>query len=53
MGASAVAKLHSDPQFLSDLEAAKKELASLYAKGAKATNDCKFESDALAMPKEK
>ena len=53
MGASVVAKLHSDPQFLSDLKMAKKELASLYAKGVKSPNDCKFESDALAMPKEK
>jgi len=52
MGASAVAKLHSDPQFLSDLEMAKKELASLYEKGVKSPNDCKFESDALAMSKE-
>ena len=53
MGASVVAKLHADPQFNSDLEAAKKELTSLYAKGLKSPNDCKFESDALAMPKEK
>ncbi len=36
-----------------DLEAAKKELASLYAKGIKSTNDCKFERDALAHPEEK
>ena len=49
IGASVVAKLHADPQFLSDLEMAKKELASLYAKGAKSPNDCKFESDALAL----
>ena len=53
IGASVVAKLHSDPQFLSDLEAAKKELASLYAKGAKSPNDCKFESDALSVTEEK
>ena len=49
VGASAVARLHSDPQFLSDLEAAKKEVASLYAKGVKSPNDCKFESDSLAF----
>lgn len=49
IGASVVARLHSDPQFLSDLEAAKNELASLYAKGAKSPNDCKLESDALAI----
>ncbi len=52
IGASVVAKLHSDPQFNSDLEAAKKELASLYAKGVKSPNDCKSESDALALPEE-
>ena len=53
MGASVVAKLHSDPQFLSDLEMAKKELASLYTKGVKSPNDCKFESDALALTEAK
>jgi len=53
IGASVVAKLHADPLFNSDLEAAKKEVASLYAKGVKSLNDCKYESDALAMPEEK
>ena len=53
IGASAVAKLHTDRQFNADLEAAKKELASLYAKGIKSTNDCKFEQDALAHTEEK
>lgn len=53
IGASTVAILHTDPQFLSDLEAAKKEVASLYAKGVKSPNDCKSESVALAIPKEK
>jgi len=53
ISASVVAKLHSDPQFLSDLEAAKKELASLYAKGVKSPNDCKFESAALALTNER
>ena len=52
VGASVVAKLHADPQFNSDLEVAKKEVTSLYAKGAKSPNDCKFESDALALPEE-
>jgi len=50
---NAVAKLHSDPQFLSDLGMAKKELASLYAKGIKSPNDCKFESDALSVTEAK
>jgi acid phosphatase (class A) len=47
IGASVVAKLHADPQFNADLEAAKKEVAALYAKGAKPNNDCQFESKAL------
>ena len=34
-------------------EMAKKELVSLYAKGVQSPNDCKFESDALALPEEK
>ncbi len=53
MGASAVAKLHSNPQFMADLEAAKKEVAALRAKGAKPNSDCTFEREALAIkPKE-
>lgn len=53
MGASVVSQLHTDPQFNSDLEAAKKELASLYEKGVKSSNDCKFESEALSLHEEK
>jgi len=49
MGASAVAKLHSDPQFMTDLEAAKEEVKALRAKGARPNSDCKFENDALAI----
>ena len=49
MGASAVAKLHSNPQFLSDLAAAKKEVEVLRAKGAKPNSDCTFEREALAI----
>ena len=49
MGASAVAKLHSNPKFISDLEAAKQEVKALQGKGAKPNSDCKFESDALAL----
>ena len=49
MGASAVAKLHADPQFMSDLAAAKKEVEALRAKGVKPNSDCTFESDALAI----
>lgn len=53
VGASVVAKLHADPQFNSDLEAAKKEIDALYAKGVRSPNDCKFERDALAHTEEK
>jgi len=53
MGASTVAILHTDPQFLSDMEAAKKEVASLYAKGVKSPYDCKLESETLSLPKVK
>jgi acid phosphatase (class A) len=53
VGASAVAKLHADPQFNSELKAAKKELSALYEKGIKSTNDCKFERDALTHTEEK
>lgn len=53
IGASTVAILHTNPQFLSDLEEAKKEVASLYAKGVKSPNDCKLEKDTLSLPKEK
>lgn len=52
IGAITVARLHSDPQFLFDLKEAKKEFASLYAKGVKSPNDCKFESNALAYSKD-
>ena len=53
IGAATVAKLHSDPQFLSDLKMAKEEIASLYEKDVKSPNDCKFESDALAITEKK
>lgn len=49
IGAAVVAKLHTDPQFMKDLNAAKKEVASLYAKDGKSTNDCTFESKALEL----
>ena len=47
MGASAVAVLHADAQFMADLEAAKKEVAKLYEKGISPFGDCKLESDIL------
>ncbi len=47
MGAAAVARLHGDPAFQAELEAAKAELADVRAKGLKPTRDCQKEVDAL------
>jgi len=49
VAAAVVAKLHSDPVFRAQLEAAKKELAAAQAKGLKPTIDCKAEAAALAF----
>ncbi len=49
IGAAVTAKLHSDPVFRAQLEAAKKELAVVWAKGLKPANDCKAEAAALAF----
>jgi hypothetical protein len=49
MGAATVARLHADPTFLADLEAAKAEFAALRAKGVPPTGDCKAEAAALAL----
>jgi acid phosphatase (class A) len=48
MGAATVARLHDEPEFLADLEAAKAELAAARAKGLPPQSDCKFEAAALA-----
>lgn len=48
MGASAVARLHADPAFQADLEAAKIELAAARAKGLAPSGDCRTEAEALA-----
>jgi len=48
MGAAAVARLHADPMFRADLEAAKAEVAAVRAKGLKPSRDCKAEAEALA-----
>lgn len=48
MGAAAVARLHADPAFRAEMEAAKAELAAVRAKGLKPTRDCQAEADALA-----
>ena len=52
MGAAAVARLHADPAFRAEIEAAKAELASVRAKGLKPTRDCEAEADALAQERD-
>ena len=47
-GAATVARLHADPAFRADVEAAKEELAAVHAKGLKPTRGCKAEAEALA-----
>jgi acid phosphatase (class A) len=47
-GAATVARLHAEPEFLGDLEAAKAELAAARAKNLPPQTDCKFEAAALA-----
>ena len=47
MGAGTVARLHADPAFRADLEAAKTELAAVRAKGPKPQRDCAAEAAAM------
>jgi acid phosphatase (class A) len=49
MGAATVARLHADPTFLADLEAAKAEFAALRAKGVPPAGNCQEEAAALAL----
>lgn len=49
IGAAVFAKLHTDPVFRAQLEAAKKELAAVRGKGLKPVIDCKTEAAALAF----
>jgi acid phosphatase (class A) len=46
MGAAVVARLHAEPDFRADLEAARAELAAARAQGS-AANDCALEAQAL------
>jgi acid phosphatase (class A) len=48
VAAAVVSKLHSEPVFRAQLDAAKKELAAVRSKGLKPVNDCKKETAALA-----
>ncbi len=49
MGAAVAARLHADPAFRADLEAARAEIAALRAQGVKPTGDCRAEDEALAI----
>jgi hypothetical protein len=44
-----VARLHADPTFRADLEAAKAELAAVRAESLKPTRDCNVEASAMAL----
>ena len=50
MGASTVARLHADPAFVADLEAAKADYEIAHAKALKPIRDCAAEAAALATP---
>jgi hypothetical protein len=47
MGAAVVARLHADPNFRVEMEAAKAEYAAVRTKGLTPTRDCRAEADAL------
>ncbi len=49
MGAYTVARLHADPAFRADLEAAKAELETVRAKGLKSTRDCNAEKAGMDL----
>jgi acid phosphatase (class A) len=46
VGTATVARLHGNPEFRADVEAAKAELADIRKKGLKATGNCKLEGEA-------
>jgi hypothetical protein len=48
VGAATVARLHGDPTFRADLDAARDEMAAIRAKGSPPNRDCKAEDAALA-----
>jgi len=49
VGTTVVARLHDDPVFRADLEAARAEIAAARAAGQTPTRDCKAEAAALSM----
>jgi len=48
MGAATVARLHADPAFRKEMDAAKVEYAPFVAKGLVPGRDCRAEADGLA-----
>ncbi len=48
VGAATVARLHADPAFRADLEAAKAEIAAVHSRGLQPQRDCEAEAAALA-----
>lgn len=49
IGAYTVARLHADPTFETDLQAARKELEAVRAKGAAGVRDCSAEAAGIAL----
>ncbi len=49
-GAAAVARLHTNEQFLIAMDGAREDIAKARASGAKPTVDCEAEAEALAIP---
>jgi len=49
MAASVVARLHADPAFRAELDAARAELQSVRSRGLAPSRDCALESEALAI----
>jgi len=49
MAAATLARLHAEPAFRADLEAARDELATVRKKGLKPNRDCSEESAALVI----
>ena len=49
MGAATVARLHADPVFRAELEAAKSEYKAAVTKGLTSSRDCDAEAEALAI----
>lgn len=50
MASAAVARMHAEPAFISDVAKARKELDEVRAKGTPVRRDCKAEAAALAQP---